>query len=612
MKKRVNISKLIEEKYKDDTFSFKQLNEMIDSLLDEGLENWQGKIDTGNLEELSQGEDVFDHTYGMGGAENPVAKKELPINADKIAEQGKPEAKQYTLQVPDIFSMITNSEMKVGDDDRKLIGGIVRNIQPGKGFWRLRVNAINDFVTRNKQNAISEVSDIRSAISSLIMLNVLKKLAFFTAQPGKLFEYVFAPIIGTQAKVVGSTDTSIIDLTKESQNEIWNYSLKFFTGDDSSYLVKGSAKNLKEVVLQKDRPVTYILASATKEGTKSKIEFAELLISTEPYHFPKSEGWKVINVYDNGQLLVGNGTCGILVIKKEDYEQLATAGQLEPLDKDIQKRTRGLQPGTPQVRKITGLYFDNKNKPLSTNVDVVEANIDKLQNNLEKLKPLISEPEKLKTLMTKGITSNSLSDPKNVFNIAMTDVLSDLTRSANSAYSKQTPGDILKQWRELGEEDKIQKFNKLISDAEGRLEQLKNAVQAPVKEAIEQQAQEPEKKKEVNFSITLKGAWPAIPNKAVLDLGDPNEYNKQQLVMASDLADNIEKTFDAFQKLNTNLIKFFASSKEVVRAAGESDETFANNQKKAISDIDNAGTEAIKNAETIQTNVTEFQKKEKA
>ena len=170
---------------------------------------------------------------------------------------------KYTLQVPDIFSMITNSEMEVGGDDRNLIGKIVKNIQPGKGYWRLRVNAINEFVNKTREDALTEVKDIRSAISSLIMLNALKKLAFFTAQPGKLFEYVFTPIIGTEAKVMGSTDTSIIDVTKESQGEIWNYSLKFFTGDDSDYVVKGSYRNLKDT---EDRKSTRLNSSHSQQS----------------------------------------------------------------------------------------------------------------------------------------------------------------------------------------------------------------------------------------------------------------------------------------------------------------------------------------------------------
>jgi len=611
MKNKVDIGKLIEKKYKGNTLDLSDILEQIDLVLNE-VADYKTKIanPSDSIPENQESVNISQRMYGAQGIRNEIPDESgygsnVPY---KIEEQNKSAGKEYTLQVPDIFSMITNSEMEAGDEDRNLIGKIVKNIQPGKGFWRLRVNAINDYVNRNKENAISEVKDIRSAISSLVMLNVLKKLAFFTAQPGKLFEYVFAPIIGTEANVVGSTDTSIIDVTKESQGEKWNYSLKFFTGDDSSFLVKGSAKNLKEAVLQKDRPVTYILASAIKQETKSKIEFAELLISTEPYHFPKSEGWKVINVYDNGQLLVGNGACGILVIRKEEYEKITTSGKADSLEQDIQKRLRGIEPGTPSVRKISGLYFSDKGNPLPVNVDQVELNIEKLQNNLEKLKPLSSEPEKLKTLLTKGVTNNSDSDPKNIFNSAMTAVLSDLTRSGNDAYSKLTAGYILGQWRQLGEQDKIQVFNKLISDADARLEQLSSALQAPLKEATEK-TQEPEK---VNFNISLKGSWPLIPNKAILDLGNPNKYNEQQLIMATDLADNIKNTFDAFQSLNINLIKYFATSKEVRRAAGESDEKFADEKQKAESEVDGAGTQAVKNAETIKTNVSEFQRKEKS
>ena len=54
MKNRVNISQLIEEKYKDkNTFSAKEFDELIDSVLTEGLANYLGKVDTENLEHLT-------------------------------------------------------------------------------------------------------------------------------------------------------------------------------------------------------------------------------------------------------------------------------------------------------------------------------------------------------------------------------------------------------------------------------------------------------------------------------------------------------------------------------------------------------------------------------
>jgi hypothetical protein len=625
MKNRVNISKLIREKYREDTISADEFNKIIDSVLQEGLPYWQGKVDTENLEENpNQGQQISYHANGAPGPRNPIsnADKNL-IPAATIAEQGQSAGQEYTLQVPDIFSMITNSEMEVGDEDKNLIGKIVKNIQPGKGFWRLRVNAINDYVNRNKQNAISEVKDIRSAISSLVMLNVLKKLAFFTAQPGKLFEYVFTPIIGTKAKVVGSTDTSIIDVTKESQGEIWNYSLKFFTGDDSSFVVKGSAKNLKEVVVKNDRPVTYILASAIKEGTKSRIEFAELLISTEFKHFPKSEGWTIKKIYDNGLLLVADGFCGILVIRKEEYDKLVAGGQSQPLQKDIAKRIQGIESGTSSEKTVSGIYFNNKGEPLSTNISKVKENINTIENSFNILKPLISDPEKIKTFLTPSDSSGrgrGIEKPLNQFNTAIGDVIKELAKDKNGAYYNINPIDYLPKLKSLNDEEKITKFNKLISDAENRIAQMKNAIQQPpLKEAKQetintQQTQDSENKteKELNFNITLKGSWPLIPNKAILDLGDPNEYNKQQLVMATDLADNIKNTFDAFQKLNTNLVKYFATSKEAIRAAGESDEEFAKNQKATADYVNNAGTAAIENAKTIQDNVSEFQKKENA
>lgn len=629
MKNKVDIGKLIEKKYKGNTLELSDILEQIDLVLQETSDNkYSSKIDTGDLEENPESVSISQRMYGAQGSRNQ-RPKEIGYNGNVpqviptiVAEQNKSAGQEYTLKVPDIFSMITDSQMQVGGQDRDLIGKIVKNIQPGKGFWRLRVNAINDYVNRNKQNAISEVKDIRSAISSLVMLNVLKKLAFFTAQPGKLFEYVFTPIIGTQAKVVGSTDTSIIDLTKESQGEIWNYSLKFFTGDDSNFLVKGSAKNLKQVVVKNDRPITYILASAVKEGTTSRIEFAELLISTEFNHFPKSEGWTIKNVYDNGMLLVADGFCGILVIRKEEYDRLVGVGQSQPLEKNIEKRIQGIAPGTPSKEKVSGLYVNKAGQDISTNVDVVENNIQKLESNIAILKPLISDSEKLKIFLTPSNTSGLGAGTSKLieeFNGAMLAIIGELAKHKGGQYYKLESAKYLTNLKSLNDEEKITKFNELISDAENRKLQMKNAIQQPpLKEAkqktdsTEQKAQDAEDIKDLNFNITLKGSWPLIPNKAILDLGDPNEYNKQQLIMATDLADNIKNTFDAFQSLNINLIKYFATSKDVTRVAGDSDEKFADDKQTAESEVDNAGTQAIKDAEIIQNNVSEFQRKEKS
>ena len=47
---------------------------------------------------------------------------------------------------------------------------------------------------------------------------------------------------------MGSVDQQIIDVTKESQGEVWNYSLKLFTSEDSDFVLKGSRNNLINTV----------------------------------------------------------------------------------------------------------------------------------------------------------------------------------------------------------------------------------------------------------------------------------------------------------------------------------------------------------------------------
>ena len=486
---------------------------------------------------------------------------------DKIAEaeQGvNNQAKTYNLKVPDIFSMISNSQMEIGSEDRDLIKRMVQNLPTDKGNWMLRVQKINEFTqTANKP---VETKDLRTAISALMFLNLLKKLSFFVAQPGKLFEYVLAPIIGTDAKVMGSVDKQIIDVTKESQGEIWNYSLKMFTGQDSSFLVKGSLANLKQTVMKYDKPITYIIAAAN--ANEGKLEFAELLISTEEIHF---EGWQRIKTLNQGVILVKDNTVGILVISESEYKRQHIQYTAPEKQKSLQQKLIGFYDGPVEI-------------------SVAEKNLKKLNDGIQYLE---------------SITPEQQTDFFNKKDQNFLEIIKNVVIEFGKTVSKKdriSPSSLIYGFTKLPASESVKALKGILISAKKHSDSLSSAIQKAKEATIQTESilqdQEEDKKTQkqsevTQFSIPLKGCWSLIPNKIILNLGDAKEYNQQQLTIASDLAKNIENTFNAFQELNTNLINFFATSKQKAQSG-------------------NYGNKAIQNADTISSNIASFQEKEKA
>jgi hypothetical protein len=588
MANKVDIRKLIKKKYGEDTLDLPDLLEEIDLVLNE-MYDYGSKHNTTDILPISEdpkqsiriaavnGNSVpLEPEVGAPRNARPDSDQKRWYHADKIAEQGASEqAKTYNLKVPDIFSMITNSQMEVGSEDRELIKRMVRNLPTDKGNWFLRIQKINEFTqTANKP---VETKDIRSAISALLFLNLLKKLSFFTAQPGKLFEYVLAPIIGADAKVMGSVDKQIIDVTKESQGEIWNYSLKMFTGKDSSFLVKGSLSNLKETVAKSGRPITYILAAANAE--QGKLEFSELLISPEETHF---EGWQRIKLLDQGVILVKDNTVGILVILKDQYK--GQHAQYVTPEKEKEKRKAA-------APKLSGFY-DNP-----VDISVAEQNLKNLNNSIEIVEK--TPTEKSVEFLKKSRAGSPLTSEEDAFIKAFSNIISQFIKTAPKA-QRVSPGVMFDLIRKVPDSEKIKMINNYIASGKKHSEALEKAIQDTLNPPLQEEtliSEEEDKKtarqtETTQFSIPLKGSWSLIPNKTILNLGDAKIYNQQQLTIASELGENIENTFKAFQELNTNLVNFFATSKENAQS-------------------ENYGDKAIENADTISSNIAAFQEKEK-
>lgn len=621
MKNKVDVRKLIKKKYSDNTLELPDLLEEIDLVLNEMKYNYTSKLNTANLEENPQdpgnARDIANRKNGniidptnpsVGAPRNPISTTingDIPgkLNVsvpDKLAEadeETNKESKQYTVQVPDIFSLITNSQnIDPNSDDSKLIQKIVRNIGAEKGYWALRIQKINEY-TQTAQQPV-QTKDIRKAISALIFLNLLKKLSFFVAQPGKLFEYVLRPLIGTEARVLGSVDQQIVDVTKESQGQVWDYSLKMFTGKESSFTVKGSKANLQEAVLKRGRPITYIISVSNKNNYS--LEFSECLITTIPEHLPSGEWTPIKIVPDAGIVLVKDASVGVLVQTEENTEKLSSYGQVKAAEKPELYGPKA--PKQPTVKVGTINYTVEK---VNEELQILKPNLEFFKKIPDDTKLSYLTPVRAGTAMTKE-ESDFISGLDKILSILRTSTV-PLNGQAIRLYTIPNVGKlydtkqgVLASIVKIQQPNKkLEAINDVLEKAEAHEKALEKAQQQfssvqpqqPQQTELQEADETTDKKDKTHFSIGLKNVWQIIPNKIGLNLGNPEEYNKQQLTIATDIAENMSKALEAFQELSINLVNFFGASKKEAKGG-------------------DFGNKAIENAKTISTNVAAFQAEE--
>ena len=650
MRNKVDINKLIKKKFNDKTFDYSDLDKEMDLIL-EKLDGYWGKVDTAELEEVSQGESVFDHAFGLGGAENPLAKEPgyggrepSEVIPYKLAETGDGDSggKTISIAVPDLFSLITNSEMVPGDQDRKLIQSVILNmkdLKTGEGNWIERIKSLQKYMDTVVDQNIVEARDIRRAISNLIFLNLMKKISFFVAQPGKLFEYIITPLIGTEAKVLGSVDQQITDVTKESQGRTWFYSIKLFTGKTSDYVLNGSRKNLNIDISDSGKPITYIIAVSKEE--QKNIEFSEVLVSNLPGHFPETE-FEYIKNNEHAILLKSKttGFIGLLVKKmpdtyyssieakwqgwkntknedpiafkailnaeeQEDFNNFLTYSSYAKLDTSAIKVVKPQVPQATRDRQADIKTYADANRDLpsmkSSKKDYLAQDIKAVEpNNFDK--SVDAKKLKFRQHFRKAIEF-------------LGKYLTDEQKDANQALLNTKPEELLYPKENSTNKDSTVQAD--INEKVNKAEQIINLFIKTYSELTKQRFQEnlqEAKQKELNrneppeFSIGLKTSWTSLSN-IKLNLGDPKIYNDYQLKIASNLAEDTEKVLNAYKDLNTNLVKFFATSKEDIgtepgkepRAKGQV--TKANNET-------GFGDAVIKNATDIEEGVRGFLEKE--
>ena len=556
MKNRVNISKLIEEKYKNDAFSFKQLNEMIDSVLNESDQSYlHSKTIPANLEENPESVNISQRMYGAQGIRNEIPDElgygdnvdNVPqVRPDKLAERDEENqaqlstARQRTIVVPDLFSMITSPKsMSVGNDDRDLINGIIANIGLQQSTsWREKIRKLQEYVINLSRPSETPV-DITQTVSGLIFLNLFKKMSFFMDQPGKQFEYLFLPFLSPTAEVKGSESEEISDVVFDGKE----YSLKFLTS--SSPRVIGSRDNLSKKV-QASGYATYLVARVI--GTR--VEFAEFAVTNSP-EFAKTNYLLI-----PGQKTEEKGGPIWFVTKVAEYPRYLCL-----IDSQIPVSDIGYSEKDKLAKEKEMSYFvGGKSFPESLN---------------KKLRDLIRNIESSIKVEKPGTEK---------YNKAVSLLKDNFPNFQNEVSDTNSREQVLKYIQSL--RDQIVKSAEKISQIKGE--------NPPVQEAVAQKGEAEKIKSSGKFNFSVKGIWPTIVVEK-LEIGSPEVYNKQAGFVAGEISNFYVDILESLDKLSKSVTNYVATSSDTQKNTGS--KTYAQQSKD--------------NAEAIVNSVTKIEEKNK-
>lgn len=579
MRNKVDISKLIEKKYKGNTLELNDILEEIDLVLNETIKyDYTSKIDTKNLEENPlQGREVAYHNGAPIDPIEPTSKaprKEIPgdlgrnpqvlpqVRPDKIAEaEGVLSTeRQRTIKVPDLFSMITDPKrMSVGSADRELINNIMSNIGlQQSASWRERTAKIQNYINTLSEK-IGEKSDISQLISSLIFLNLFKKISFFLDQPGKQFEYLFLPFLSPEAQVKGSEQKEIIDVTFGNEE----YSLKFLTAAEPK--VPGS-RDLLSKKTSKAGYAKYLIAKVGKSGNNGFVEFAEFGVTDRPE-------W----LSNNGYLLISGQSevaTGALWFETSRADSIRWVALIDPGKHDLSKFNFGV--GSQRVKQTKKTF----NVAGATNKDLVQSNIAKNKDSLSQINDKIQQFTQTKD---EKVQRNLLRD------------LTKLVESVNKSLSSVYP-EFKKKYDEIPEDKKndIKTLVNLFSTFLTNIENLYNQqIEKPSTSSLQTEAVIAGSG---TFVFPIAGIWNTIKiRETTIFLGSPEIYNKQVGYIAGAINNFYIDILENLDQLNMNITNYVATSSDTQKTSGS--QTYA--------------AKSIENAENIKKSVSEIESKKK-
>lgn len=560
MKNKVDFGKLIEKKYKCKTLDLNDILDEIDLVLQESDQSWlTSKVIPSNLEENPESQNIA-FRMGQVGNRNPVSdadKKFIP--AEKIAEapqQGLQKEVQYTVKVPDLYSMMTNTKsMQPGSEDRKFINDIIKNINAPDKNWLGRVRALKQYTKYIGQPSAKQ-NDISEAISSLIVINVLKKVSFFTDQPGKQFEYIFAPFLHPDAGVAGQEDVEVEDINSPNGK----ISLKFL--QTSVPGIDVSAKNLRDKLYHKNQ--------AWKQGQKSNYPFIDYII---------------VRAFGNGNIQFGRvGITNNKLFAEDLYSPVKSRTQKTLLMQIKQGDIRGISglPGYILYMQEGGDI--SKQPPEGSTVALLKSPLDGKFFDLLGLKI----PAKI------GMSNNTIPELGGAKSGAKRGAkLSSFIESIKTNINAKDKISLLKLlsflpgYKTLSPQEKdlfqiAQSVVDSYTEQAAIFKKLQDSGKNPVTESVESHK---ELLQEETFA--LSEIWETILLET-LDLGDVDSYNQQQLVVGDSIQKMYVNVLNNLDQLNTNITKYFATAKG---AKGEDQAP---------------GEAAIKNAEEIAVSVNQI------
>ena len=543
MKNKVDIGKLIEKKYKGNTLELSDILEQIDLVLQETVDyKYNSKIDTGDLEETDPGhaKSISYRKHGPGrtgeipdqlgyGDNVNVTPSVIPTTVAEAPEQGALSlARERTIKVPDLFSMITDpKKMTVGSPDRELINNIMSNIGLQQTTsWREKIEKLQNYVYTLLVPSEKEI-DITQVISGLIFLNLFKKLAFFMEQPGKQFEYLFLPFLSPEAEVRGDESKEITDVVFDG-NE---YSLKFLQAREPT--IRGSYDNLIRKIKEKKYSMT-LVARVMPAGI---IEFAEFGVTT--LHDLIINNYKIIG----GQ----SETARVLWFESKGADT---------------SYPRFMCLLEPQISQLTGVESGaqkTKIKQLSYNVGG------------------LSFPE------------NQLRDIKNkVLDVAVANINRPTKGNEENDFQKAIKllDDKFPEFKQKSEEEKKNKENVLqfIQSIRDQLaaQSEKIKVAKGLQPAIQTEAKQEKQTGSGQFEIAIQGIWNTIVIQK-LNLGNPDIYNKKLGFVAGEISNFYVDILDNLEQLNTNVTNYVATSSDTQRDTGS--QKYANESIKNANEI---------------------------
>jgi hypothetical protein len=350
------------------------------------------------------------------------------------------------------------------------------------------------------------------------MLNVLKKLSYFTDHPGKQFEYIFAPFIHPEASVAGNEALEIEDVN----SPVGGVSLKFL--ESANPVVEGSKGNIinkiNSIQDEKLKFVDYIIVRPAGNGV---VEFARIGITTDlkfaTTFYNKVDVASVTNILfqlkSGGQSTI-NGMPAYLYYISLDSSEKASLKSLEK----VSLPNLGEEEFDFGGIKIAAKQIAYKKK-------------DKIEQLARK-----TFPEFIQEL------NANLKDKTKL--LKYLELIPDWQNQKNIKSAEQYAIELINRAKQIN------------VDA-SKITNLAAPERKQTNENIEDTQKQSKEKSIGKFKIDVTDKWRAFIVK-YLNLGDVNSYNEQQIAFNNALAKTYRDTLNDLNDLTTNITKYFATA----------------------------------------------------